>query len=73
MKKFTIVYNDVVHDSKREYKFMMVEWIEGEDMLDAAHKHWQSILDENREVEDVIIFEGELNYTTTDELSEIAA
>jgi hypothetical protein len=73
MKKFTVVYNNVYYLKGIKNKHMIVEWVEGKDMHDAMHTHYQSILDEGMEVEDVIYFEGELNYDTPEEDSEVAA
>jgi hypothetical protein len=73
MKKFTVVYNNIYYSRGVQYKHMIVEWVEGEDMNDAMHTHYQSLLDEGMEVEDVIYFEGELNYKTPEEDIEVAA
>ena len=73
MKKFTVVYNNVYYVNDSKYKHMIVDWVEGEDMNDAMHTHYQSILDEGMEVENVIYFEGELNCVTPEEVIEAAA
>ena len=73
MKKYTVVYNNVYYIKGVQTKHMIVEWVEGEDMHDAMHTHYQSLLDEGMEVEDVICFEGELKYVTPEEVSEVAA
>ena len=41
--------------------------------IKALHNHYQQLLDEGTEAEDVICFEGELNYVTPEEVSEVAA
>ena len=73
MKKYTVVYNNVYYIKGVQTKHMIVEWVEGEDMHDAMHTHYQLLLDEGMEVEDVICFEGELKYVTPEEVSEVAA
>lgn len=73
MKKFTVVYNNVYYSRGVQHKHMIVEWVEGEDIDDAMYNHYQSLFDEGMEVEDVIYFEGELNYKTPEEIREVAA
>jgi len=73
MKKYTVVYNNVYYVDDIKYKHMIVSWIEGKDMHDAMHYHYQQLLDDDMEAEDVICFEGELNYVTPEEVSEEAA
>jgi hypothetical protein len=73
MKKFTIVYNNVYYLGGIKNKHMIVEWVDGKDMHDAMYNHYQSLYDEGVEVEDVICFEGELNYKTPEEIREVAA
>lgn len=68
MKKFTVVYNNVYYSKGIKIKHMIVEWIEGKDM----HTHYQSILDENMEVEDVIYFKGWHDYDSPEEDIEVA-
>jgi len=73
MKKFTVVYNNVYYLNDSKYKHILVDWVEGKDMHDALHNHYQQLLDDGTEAEDVICFEGELNYVTPEEVSEAAA
>ena len=73
MKKFTGVQNNIYYLKGVQTKHMIVEWVEGEDMHDAMHTHYQSLLDEGMEVDDVIYFEGELNYNSPQEDMEVAA
>ena len=69
MKKYTIVNNVVYQDDNIKGKYMMVEYIEGEDMRDAMYRHWQKVWDEGYEVEDVIIFEGEHSFKQTSDFN----
>ena len=73
MKKFTVVYNNVYYSKGIKNKHLIVARIEGKDMHDAMHNHYQDLFNEFAEVEDVICFEGELSYKTPEELSEVAA
>lgn len=73
MKKFTVVYNNVYYLNGRKNKHIIVDWIEGKDMYDAMHNHYQQLFDEGIEAEDVICFEGELDYKIPEEVSEVAA
>ena len=73
MKKFTVVYNNVYYSQGVKIKHMIVEWVEGEDMHNAMHTHYQSILDEGMEVEDIIYFKGWHDYDSPEEDIEVAA
>ena len=73
MKKYTVVYNNVYYVDGIKYKHMIVSWIEAKDMHDAMHHHYQQLLDEGMEAEDVICFEGALDFKTPEEVSEVAA
>ena len=69
MKIYTIVFNVVYEDNNIKHKYMQVQWVEGKDMRDAMYRHWEMMFDENTEVDDVIIFEGEHSFKQTSDFN----
>jgi len=73
MKKYTIVANISYEVNNVKHIEMNVHWVEGKNMHDALHNHWQQMIDSYYEVEDAVIFEGEHSYKETHDFIDINA